>query len=137
MEKKIICPERLRQIPAQWSWVDQRLIRLEGLSQCDYKAWALYLFLITVSDRNGLSYYSDHTTIQWLGMSGEELIFAKKALLEADLIACKGGLYQVLSLPRIPFPVLRKESTGEKSVSGNREGLMSIQDVFLQLGGKP
>ena len=52
-------PDRLRQIPATFSWVDHRLIRNSLLRECDPPAWALYLFLITVADVQGLSYYSD------------------------------------------------------------------------------
>ena len=29
------------------------------VSPCDYHAWTLYLFLVTVADAQGLSYYSD------------------------------------------------------------------------------
>ena len=34
MNKKILRTERLRQVPAQFSWVDQRLVRDMGLLLC-------------------------------------------------------------------------------------------------------
>ncbi len=52
-------PERLRQIPPSFSWVDHRLIRHQHLRGCSPAAWALYLFLVTVADAQGLSYYSE------------------------------------------------------------------------------
>ena len=59
MNKKILRPDRLRQVPAQFSWVDQRLVRDNFLRHADPTAWALYLVLVTVADAQGLSYYSD------------------------------------------------------------------------------
>ena len=56
--KHILQPNRLRQIPNSFSWVDHRLIRHHHLRACDHRAWALYLFLVTVGDAQGLSYYS-------------------------------------------------------------------------------
>ena len=53
--KRVLCPERLRQIPAQFSWVDHRLVREHYLERCDPPAMALYLFLVTVGDEQGLS----------------------------------------------------------------------------------
>jgi len=54
--KRVLCPERLRQIPAQFSWVDHRLVRERYIERCDHSAMALYLFLVTVGDTQGLSY---------------------------------------------------------------------------------
>ncbi|SBT04495.1 hypothetical protein ACCAA_1480002 [Candidatus Accumulibacter aalborgensis] len=57
--KRVLCPERIRQIPTQFSWVDHRLVRERYLDRCNPPAAALYLFLVTVADVQGLSYYSD------------------------------------------------------------------------------
>lgn len=85
-------------MPPQFSWVDHRLIRDKRLSGCTSAAWALYLFLVTVADSEGLSYYSDQTLGQRLGQSEEEVRTARGQLLRADLIAYEAPLYQVLSL---------------------------------------
>ena len=47
--KRVLCPERLRQIPAQFSWVDHRLVRERYIERCDPPAMA-YLFLVTVGE---------------------------------------------------------------------------------------
>ena len=47
--KRVICPERIRQIPAHFSWVDHRLVRERYIERCDACAAALYLFLVTVA----------------------------------------------------------------------------------------
>ena len=55
IDKRPIRPERLRQVPSGFSWVDHRLIRHRRLEGCPHPAWALYLFLVTVGDAQGLS----------------------------------------------------------------------------------
>jgi len=51
-----ICVPKLRQGPKQFSWVDQRLVRERYIDQLSPQACALYLFLVTVADVQGLSY---------------------------------------------------------------------------------
>ena len=63
-------------------------------------ALALYLFLCTVADAQGLSYYSDTRLGELLGLSGADLRAARSELRSAGLIAWQSPLYQVLSLER-------------------------------------
>src|SRR5258708_39216191 len=51
--RQAICSERMRRVPVQFSWVDQRLVRDRHLDRLDAYAAALYLFLITVADAQG------------------------------------------------------------------------------------
>ena len=96
--KRLLCPERLRQVPRQFSWIDQRLVREGHIARCTPQALALYLFLVTVGDAEGLSYYSDAKTARLLSLSASELREARASLLRADLIAYEAPFYQVLSL---------------------------------------
>jgi hypothetical protein len=105
--KRVLRPERLRRVPAQFSWVDQRLIRDGYLERCDAVALALYLLLVTVADAQGLSYYGDATIGRLLSIEPERLDRARRDLIEVGLIAYQRPLYQVLALeppspPRIP-----------------------------------
>ena len=59
--KRVLCKERRRQVPRSWSWIDHRLVRDRHISRCSADALALYLFLVTVADGQGLSYYGDAT----------------------------------------------------------------------------
>ena len=102
MQKKILRPERLRQVPAQFSWVDQRLVRDNFLRQADPAAWALYLVLVTVADAQGLSYYSEATLSRLLKLDLLQLAQARQQLVGADLLAYHKPLYQVLALPSAP-----------------------------------
>lgn len=96
--KRPIRPERLRQVPSGFSWVDHRLIRHRRLEGCSHPAWALYLFLVTVGDAQGLSYYSDAALARHLHLDPVALADARHQLQAADLIAYAKPLYQVLAL---------------------------------------
>ena len=98
--KRLLRPERLRAVPSQFSWLDHRLVRERHLERCSTEALALYLFLVTVADAKGLSYYADASVCARLGLSGEQLDAARQGLVGADLIAFEAPLYQVLSLDR-------------------------------------
>jgi hypothetical protein len=107
--KHVLRPERLRQVPEQFSWVDQALVQRHFIDRCDARAAALYLFLITVCDAQGLSYYGASTLALRLHLSTEELGAARAQLIELELLAYQAPLYQVLALPgtvpRMPPPV--------------------------------
>lgn len=101
MHKRLLRPERARRIPAQFSWVDHRLVRERHLERCSPEALALYLMLVTVGDAQGLSYYAEASVCERLGgWSLAQLRRARQGLIDADLIAYRAPLYQVLSLER-------------------------------------
>jgi hypothetical protein len=97
--KRVLCRQRVRIVPEQFSWVDQRLVRDKHIRRCGCRALGLYLLLITVGDAQGLSYYSDETAAHLLSISVEELDGARRQLIGAGLIAYERPLYQVLALP--------------------------------------
>lgn len=94
----------MRHVPAQFSWVDQRLVRDRHLERLDAYAAALYLFLITVADVQGLSWYGDLSTARRLSINLERLRRARSDLVRAGLLAYARGLYQVLALED-PMPL--------------------------------
>jgi hypothetical protein len=96
--KRLLCPQRLRRIPRQFSWIDQRLVREHYLERLSCEALALYLLLLTVADAQGLSYYSDRSVCRLLSLSQQALQQARSALMRAGLIAYQAPLYQVLAL---------------------------------------
>lgn len=100
--KRVILPERVRKIPAQFSWVDHRLVRDRHIERCDACAGFLYLFLVTVADNHGLSYYADGSLSRRLSMDPDRLVQARDDLMRAGLIAYRKPLYQVLALDQLP-----------------------------------
>jgi hypothetical protein len=97
--KQLLRPERQRLLPEQFSWVDQALVQQHFIDRCEARSAALYLFLITVSDAQGLSYYGAATLARRLHLSDEQFIAARQQLIDLDLIAYRSPLYQVLALP--------------------------------------
>ncbi len=96
--KRVLRPEALRRIPRQFSWIDQRLVSDHHLERCDTAALALYLFLVTVADAQGLSYYSDPKLAKSLSLPAARLAQARADLIRLNLIAYAAPLYQVLAL---------------------------------------
>jgi hypothetical protein len=88
----------MRHVPAQFSWVDQRLVRDRHLDHLDVYAAALYLFLVTVADAQGLSWYGDASTARRLSMDEVRLRRARDDLIRAGLLAYASPLYQILAL---------------------------------------
>jgi hypothetical protein len=121
-QKRILVAGRLRRPPATgWSWIDRRFLREHG----DYlsrDATLLYLFLATVADRHGLSFYSDPTLCSRLRLSPPALPQARQELLDRDLIAYQLPLVQVLSLPAAG--VSRRVEPGQ--------GLIRLGELFQQ-----
>jgi len=100
--KHLLCRDRVRRVPAQFSWLDQRLVRHDHVRRCDCVALALYLVLVTVADAQGLSFYSDRRLGALLSVRPERLAVAREQLLRAGLIAYEPPLYQVLALDPTP-----------------------------------
>lgn len=96
--KRILCSERLRRLPRQFSWIDHRLVRDKHICGITHPSLALYLFLVTVSDAEGLSYYSDEALNRYLRLDPHQASKARTELCTRGLIAYKRPLYQVLSL---------------------------------------
>jgi hypothetical protein len=83
--------------------VDHRLVQDRYVQRCTPGALALYLFLLTVGDADGLSFYSDSSISRLLSMDLSSVREAKRVLVSADLIAVESPLVQVLSLaPWVP-----------------------------------
>ena len=117
--KRVLRPDRLRRVPPQFSWIDQRLVREGHLERCDIHAVGLYLVLVTVADAQGVSYYGDSTLTRLLSIPTALLLQARADLIRLELIAYERPLYQVLSLdpPR----------------AAGQHGLRSVQDGLKQL----
>jgi hypothetical protein len=102
IEKKPLCPHRLRKITGSFAFIEHRFLRDGFWAGLCHHELVLYVFLVLVADRNGLSYYSFDKICSLLQISIDEYIVARNALIDKDLIAFDGHLYQVLSLPFKP-----------------------------------
>ena len=97
--KRLLVADRVRQVPRDgFSWIDRRFVR-EYAERLTGDAIALYFFLAAVSDKQGLSFYSDATIAARLRMREPAIVAAREELLDHDLVAYQHPLTQVLSLP--------------------------------------
>ena len=100
MEKRVLCPARVRRVPAHFSWLDHRLVRDGLISGPGPEALSLYLALVTVGDADGISWYSTGLLARLLGLEPGRLERARRVLQERSLVAYEAPFYQVLSLER-------------------------------------
>lgn len=97
--KRIPIPERRRRLPKDgWAWIDRRFLR-EFADSLERDSVFLYFFLASVSDKDGLSYYSDPAIACRLRMEESAVVHAREDLEMRDLISFDPPYYQVLSLP--------------------------------------
>lgn len=128
IEKLPIYPQRVRKVPAQFSRLDHRLVRDHHLDRCSHPAATLYLFLVTVADSQGLSYYSDPSVSRRLAMDQLTLNDARENLIRLGLIAYQLPLYQVLPLDPEPPVFADKPRTA-------LDHPISLGRIFKQIAG--
>ena len=81
------------------------------------------MFLTSVADAQGLSYYSDASLMRRLNLDGLGLSASRQQLVQAGLIAYEKPFYQVLSL---------------EPVASSRSGPIRVGELLRQaLGGQP
>jgi hypothetical protein len=132
MQKRLLVPSRVRRIPDQFSWIDQRLVRDHHIEHSDCPALALYLFLLTVADAQGLSYYADASIGRMLSLGPEQLAAARAGLLRAGLVAYAAPLYQVLALDRPPPARAMAQDGASRSHARGSCALRSLRDVLRE-----
>ncbi len=116
IRKKIINPDRVRSIKGGFSFIPHRFLTDGFLSSLSQTELLLYLFLVLVSDRYGLSYYAYDSICSLLQMRLEDYIAARDHLLKKDLIAFDGTLFQVLELPAKPHLSTASKPDGRMAV---------------------
>jgi len=119
IEKTPLIDQRLRKISGTFAFIEHRFLRDGFWASLDHHELLLYVFLVLVGDRNGLSYYSYDKICTLLRISVDNYILARNSLIEKDLIAFDGHLFQVLSLPQNcaippPKPLRAKEEMEKK-----------------------
>jgi hypothetical protein len=90
--------DRIRVIKEGFGWVDHRFVRSRHIDGCSPHGLVLYLFLVTVADADGVSFWSDKAMCERLPLSRGELLACRQELIDADLIAYEKPVSQVLQL---------------------------------------
>jgi hypothetical protein len=114
IKKRILNSERIRRINGGFSFIPHRFLTDGFLSSLSQEELLLYLFLVLVSDRHGLSFYSYDAICSLLQFSLDGYIEARDGLMEKDLIAFDGTIFQVFDLPK--FPVQTRNSAEDADI---------------------
>ena len=129
IKKKVLNPERIRRIDGGFSFIPHRFLFDGFLASLSQKELLLYMFLILASDRNGLSFYSYDSICSLLQITPEQYIQARNGLMDKDLIAFDGTLFQVLDLPLIPVEGLSLKPVRD---SDRTEDLSAVSQLLKQ-----
>ena len=116
IKKHLLDARRIRRIDGGFSFIPHRFLTDGFLSALDPDQLLLYFFLVLAGDRYGLSFYSCDSICGLLKISTDRYLRARDALIEKDLIAFDGSLFQVLDLPAaLPVPHSRHKSPSSRA----------------------
>jgi len=121
IRKRILNPHRVRRINGGFSFIPHRFLTDGFMASLGQKELLLYLFLILVSDRYGLSYYAYDSICSLLQLTLDQYIEARNGLMDKDIIAFDGTVFQVLDLPAKPKIVSAKVSTSKHATDSDHE----------------
>lgn len=99
LKKEPLIANRTRKICGPFGWIPREFITLGCIKRCSREELILYLFLVVVGDRNGLSFYGEKRICELLDMDLYELKESRRGLENKSYIKYDKPLYQVLSLP--------------------------------------
>ena len=103
IHKKPLIPQRLRSIQGSFAYIEHRFLRDGFFGALSHHELLLYFLLVLVSDRQGLSFYSYDKLCSLLALDLDYYLQARDGLIQKDLIAFDGTIFQVLSLPERPL----------------------------------
>jgi hypothetical protein len=132
IEKRILCPERVRTIVGSFAFIEHRFLRDGFFASLGHHELLLYTFLVLAADRYGVSFYGYDRICSVLGFTVEDYIAARNQLIEKDLLAFDGTLFQLLSLPGKPG--INQAALLKTSGDMERSDPATIHQIFSQLG---
>ena len=125
IQKKVLKADRVRRIKSGFSFIPHRFLSAGFLAALGQKELLLYFFLVLVSDRQGLSFYSYDVICSLLELSLDAYILARDGLIRKDLIAFDGTLFQVLELP----DTVGKQSRTTRCAAVARQIQLSLREM--------
>ena len=128
INKRILDPDRIRRIDGGFSFIPHRFLTDGFLTTLTQKELVLYFFLVLVSDRYGLSFYSYDSICTFIQLTVEQYIEARDDLIKKQLIAFDGTLFQVLDLPKKPLPASKPKEDPAAIAQLIRQSLFNQAD---------
>lgn len=127
-------PERVRSLQKPFAWLPFVFLTEGHLANLSDRAKLVYLLLLLAADRNGVSFYGDKRILSYFQLSPDELHLARSELIEKDLVAYDGHLYQVLSLPNArPQPKKPAQNLSQRGKIGQPARLGDIIERIAKL----
>ncbi len=118
IHKKPLIPQRLRSIQGSFAYIEHRFLRDGFFGALSHHELLLYFLLVLVSDRQGLSFYGYDKLCSLLALDLDDYLQARDGLIQKDLIAFDGTIFQVLSIPARPAwppsPILKTPADMER-----------------------
>jgi hypothetical protein len=130
LDKRLLDPNRIRKIQGSFSWVDHRFITGGFLVDLSTIEILLYLFLVAVCDRNGISFYHQDKIASLLKIDLASLGKAREGLIHRSLLAYEPPLYQILSLPARPVAPLPPEEIITRERQTALQAIRKIQEAL-------
>jgi hypothetical protein len=120
IHKKLLVPQRVRKIQGSFAFLEHRFLRDGFWIDLTHHERLLYVMLVLVADRHGLSYYSYDKLCSLIGFTVDDYVTARNVLMDQDLLAFDGTIFQVLDLPEChprtsPASRINRPSTGRWS----------------------
>ena len=98
-------PKKIRNIKGSFAWIDHRLMRNGFLQIMTHDDMVLYLFLILVADKNGVSFYRKEKICEAVSLDYSQFEIAKDRLINMKLVTFESysvlspnGYYQILPI---------------------------------------
>ena len=133
-QKRILNASRIRRIQGSFSWIDHRFITGGFLRDLSAVEILLYFFLVSVSDRNGISFYHDDKICSLIKIGLTSLGEAREGLISRSLLAHEYPIYQVLSLPPEPITPLTREEVLQQQREMRSERMKMIREKLHERG---
>lgn len=111
-KKKILNDCRIRSINGSFAFIPHRFLTDGFWEFLRRDELSLYLFLVLVSDKQGLSFYGDLSLSYYLRLDHHQLQAAREGLIDKDLLCFESPCYQLLELPAKPEKRRGSVSTG-------------------------
>jgi len=131
IRKKILVSDRIRQNEGSFAFIPHRFLADGFFTELSHHELLLYLFLILAADRYGLSFYSRRSICSLLNVDVDQYIKSQDSLIEKDLIAFNGTIFQVLSLPA-SLKIRRRQRS---QLTGKRDPVSIAQVLQSSLRG--
>jgi hypothetical protein len=127
--RQLICHARRRRIDGGFGFIPHRFLRDGFLQSLTCDELRLYVILVLVADRDGMSFYSHQRLCFELEMSPNCYLDARDGLLRKDLIAVDGLRVQLLSLPPEPVVVRARPLGRDAQISACQAVIESLARV--------